>query len=68
MELYYAFCGVTERISAANETVTRSPLYAFLGTMNIPRVIPHENEVTRAYALIMNERFTKFKNSLRIPV
>ncbi|MDR1472772.1 MAG: hypothetical protein LBS75_09635 [Synergistaceae bacterium] len=68
MELYYAFRGISGRINAANEAVAESPLYIFLGSLGAPRVIPHENEVTRAYALTMNERFARFKNVFRIPV
>jgi hypothetical protein len=67
MELYFCFCGVSSRITAVNEEVSSSELYLFLKDMNVTRVIPHEDEVTRDHSRLLNYKYITYRNALKIP-
>ncbi|MDR1133404.1 MAG: hypothetical protein LBL05_04530, partial [Synergistaceae bacterium] len=67
MELYFCFCGISSRITAVNEEVSSSELYIFLKDMNVTRVIPHEDEITRAYSRLLSSEYPSHRNVLKIP-
>jgi hypothetical protein len=68
MELYFAFAGIYERISAVNPAVIQSSLYHFLSTEGGKRVLSQENGVTREYGRKLREYFRFYENRLRLPV
>ena len=67
MELYYFFHGITERITAANDEITRLSLYRTLGDINVLRVLSQENETTRQYSRLLKSCYSGFENALTIP-
>lgn len=67
MELYFAFAGICERISAVNPGVTQSSLYRFLGETGEKRVLSQESGVTREYGRKLRECFGFYENRLRLP-
>jgi hypothetical protein len=67
MELYFAFAGIYERITAVNPAVTQSPLYHFLGKAGGKRVLSQESAATREYGWKLRSRFRPYENQLRLP-
>jgi hypothetical protein len=67
MELYFAFAGICERISAVNPAVTQSSLYHFLGEVGGKRVLSQESGTTREYGRKLRECFGFYENRLRLP-
>jgi hypothetical protein len=47
--------------------VSSSELYIFLKDMNVTRVIPHEDEITRAYSRLLSSEYPSHRNVLKIP-
>ena len=67
LELYFAFTGICERVSAVNEHLTQTSLCRFLGKTGAPRFVNQENAVTRSYAAFLRGQFAAYENRLRLP-
>jgi hypothetical protein len=67
LELYFAFTGICERVSAVNEKLVQTPLCRFLGKAGAPRFVSQENAVTRSYAAFLRGHFAAYENRLRLP-
>jgi|GEM_PF-770536 len=59
LELYYAFCGITKRITAVNPQVIESALYRFLSGLEIRTTIA-ENAMTRSYAHMLKTQYAYY--------
>jgi len=60
LELYYAFCGITERITSVNPEVAESALYHFLSGLDI-RTTVVENTITRSYAHMLKTQYAGYQ-------
>lgn len=67
LELYFAFCGITERISAVNSEVTQSPLYRFLSDRALRSTVV-ETADTRSYAHTLKLECARYKDAFTIPI
>lgn len=66
LELYFAFCGITKRITAVNDSVTDSPLYRFLSGLGV-RTTVQESTLTRSYAHLLNTEFSHYRKAFTVP-
>ncbi len=67
IEIYFAFAGITSRINSVNERLTATPIHRFLGGAGVTRVLARENDATRTHVRMLESKFARYRNSLRVP-
>lgn len=66
LELYFAFYGITERITSVNTEVTESALYNFLSESGVQSTV-EESAITRSYAHMLRTQYGSYKDAFTVP-
>jgi len=66
IELYFGFCGLTERLVSVNQEVADSLLYQFLSHIGIDRKTVRESAATRSYARMLSAEYGQYKNAFSL--